>query len=122
MSLRYLNPQQYYRIVHLMNSKRDEREEYINTTIENIKEATKDLDIEAVIYGRPKHIYSIYRKMKDQRNSLEIYDLLAIRVLVDSIKIATPFLERFIQIEVSRFKRLYRGFQRRICISPSIQP
>ena len=50
-----------------MNSKRDEREEYINTTIENIKEATKDLDIEAVIYGRPKHIYSIYRKMKDQK-------------------------------------------------------
>ena len=70
-SLRYLNPQQYYRIVHLMNSKRDEREEYINTTIENIKEATKDLDIEAVIYGRPKHIYSIYRKMKDQKKQFK---------------------------------------------------
>ena len=86
-SLRYLNPQQYYRIVHLMNSKRDEREEYIATTIESLKEATKDLEIKAVIYGRPKHIYSIYRKMKDQKKQFsEIYDLLAIRVLVDSIK------------------------------------
>ncbi|WP_314110969.1 bifunctional (p)ppGpp synthetase/guanosine-3',5'-bis(diphosphate) 3'-pyrophosphohydrolase [uncultured Granulicatella sp.] len=86
-SLRYLNPQQYYRIVQLMDSKRDEREAYIHETVVNIEEATQELEIEAKIYGRPKHIYSIYRKMKDKKKEFnEIYDLLAIRVLVNSIR------------------------------------
>ena len=86
-ALRYLNPKQYYRIVHLMQSKRDEREAYVAETVEEIRVATEELDIYAEIYGRPKHIYSIYRKMVDQKKKFEeIYDLLAIRVIVDTIK------------------------------------
>jgi GTP pyrophosphokinase len=86
-ALRYLNPQQYYRIVHLMQSKRSEREAYIKETVEQIQDACNDLGIKAEIYGRPKHIYSIYRKMRDKKKEFnEIYDLSAVRVIVDSIK------------------------------------
>lgn len=87
ISLHYLNPQQYYRIVHLMNSKRGEREGYISEAISEIKAAIADLNVNYEIYGRPKHIYSIYKKMRDQHKQFsELYDLLAIRVVVDSIK------------------------------------
>ncbi|MSC10929.1 HD domain-containing protein, partial [Lactobacillus rhamnosus] len=75
LSLRYLNPQQYYRIAHLMNSKRTEREAYIQEAIEEIKKALADLHIKYEIYGRPKHIYSIYKKMRDKHKQFdELYD------------------------------------------------
>lgn len=87
LSLRYTNPQQFYRIVHLMDSRREDREQYIADSIGAINTAIDELEIKAEITGRPKHIYSIYKKMKTQKKQFdEIYDLLAIRVLVDSIK------------------------------------
>ncbi len=87
IALRYINPTAYYRIVKMMNTKRIEREEYIQTTIQNIYTSLEEIDVDAQVYGRPKHIYSIYRKMVDQQKEFEdIYDLLAIRVIVDTIK------------------------------------
>ncbi|GAA0295152.1 GTP pyrophosphokinase [Gracilibacillus halotolerans] len=86
-ALRYLNPQQYYRIVHLMKQKREEREMYIEEVMEQVQKQLNDVGIEADLSGRPKHLYSIYRKMMLQKKQFnEIYDLLAVRILVKSIK------------------------------------
>jgi len=86
-AFRYLNPQQYYRIVQLMKQKRDERESNIDEVMTEIAKELAKVKIKAEISGRPKHIYSTYRKMKTQHIEFnEIYDLLAVRVIVDSIK------------------------------------
>src|SRR5699024_249415 len=86
-AFRYLNPQQYYRIVQLMKQKRDERESNIDEVMTEIAKELEKVKIKAEISGRPKHIYSTYRKMKTQNIEFnEIYDLLAVRVIVDSIK------------------------------------
>lgn len=86
-ALRYLNPQQYYRIVQLMRQKREQRESYIDEVMTEVKSQLKDVKIEADISGRPKHLYSIYSKMVKQHKQFnEIYDLLAVRIIVNNIK------------------------------------
>lgn len=87
ISLRYLNPQQYYRIVNLMKRKRNEREDYLNNVMADIKLELDEVELKADLFGRPKHIYSIYKKMNVQEKQFnEIYDLLAVRITVESIK------------------------------------
>lgn len=87
LSLSYIDSEQYYHIASLMNMKREERISYVQKAVDQINDAIKDLELSHVdVYGRPKHIYSIYRKMVDKHKAFEeIYDLLAVRVLTDSI-------------------------------------
>lgn len=87
MSFHYLNPKAYYRIVNLMSLKRSEREKYIQDAIKILKNSLDSLGIKYEIYGRPKHIYSIYKKMINKHKDFnEIYDLLAVRVIVKTVK------------------------------------
>ena len=86
-SFRYLHPKEYYDLVEKIAKKRREREEYINKIINEIKGKTTELGIETQIEGRPKHFYSIYRKMKQQNKTVDqIYDLFAVRVIVNTVK------------------------------------
>lgn len=86
LSLRYIDPIGYYEIVDKISQKREEREEYINQIIEILQKKLDDLGIKAHIEGRAKHFYSIYRKMFMQNKTIdEIYDLFAVRVIVDTV-------------------------------------
>ncbi|HEY9898756.1 MAG TPA: bifunctional (p)ppGpp synthetase/guanosine-3',5'-bis(diphosphate) 3'-pyrophosphohydrolase [Pantanalinema sp.] len=88
MSLRYLHPDAYYKIAQFLGEKRDERERYIQEIVTSIEEELARVGVEqADVYGRPKHFYSIYQKMQSQSKEFsDIFDITAIRVLVDNIK------------------------------------
>lgn len=86
LSFRYLEPDKYYDLVDQMKQKRQAREDIVNDTMEQLTKALGDAGIKADIKGRPKHFYSIYKKMKkDNRDLSQIYDLLAVRVIVDTV-------------------------------------
>ncbi len=87
LALRYLDPEGYYDLVGRIAKKRQEREGELEEIMKTLRERLNEVGIHAEIQGRPKHFYSIYQKMKRQGEDLsEIYDLVAVRVIVDSIK------------------------------------
>ncbi len=86
LSLRYLDPVAYEEIRNGINQKRDEREQYVVTIIDTLEKRLSELGIKAQVTGRAKHFYSIFRKMYAQNKTLEeIYDLFAVRIIVDSV-------------------------------------
>ncbi len=87
LCLRYLEPDVYYELVEHVKQKRRERQIYISEAVRMIEEEFDELEIHASISGRAKHFYSIYKKMKrDNKEIGEIYDLSAVRILVDDVK------------------------------------
>jgi len=87
LAFRYMQPDEYFQLVDKLAKKRRERENFINRIIWILQDYLSEASIEAEIQGRPKHLYSIYNKMQSQDKDLnEIYDLTAVRIIVDNVK------------------------------------
>ena len=87
LSLKYLEPEVYYDLVDKIAIRKSVRERYIQSIVDEVGEHIRNVGIEAKIDGRIKHFFSIYKKMKNQDKTLDqIYDLFAVRIIVDSVK------------------------------------
>ena len=86
LGFRHYNPEEYRRIACLLDEKREERLEYIERFLVQLKAAVRQAGIECDVAGRPKHIYSIYRKMVKKKLDFDgLYDIRAVRVLVNTV-------------------------------------
>ncbi|RCW43789.1 MULTISPECIES: bifunctional (p)ppGpp synthetase/guanosine-3',5'-bis(diphosphate) 3'-pyrophosphohydrolase [unclassified Halanaerobium] len=87
LAFRYIQPDMYYELSQKVQANRKQRENDIQQAIDTLKDTLKKQNIEAEIYGRPKHLYSIYNKMQRKEVEFdEIYDLTAVRVLVENVR------------------------------------
>ncbi len=87
LSFKYLHPEEYHDIVTGLDKKREERLKFIEKIQIDLENEIKDQGIKAEVTGRAKHLYSIYRKMqRDNKNLDQIYDLFALRILVEDVK------------------------------------
>ena len=87
LSVRYLEPELYKKIARLLDERRADREQYIADVLAQLKQVLGQAGVKAEVTGRPKHIYSIINKMKrKQVDFSELYDVRAVRILVDDIK------------------------------------
>ena len=86
LCLKYLEPESYNYLVTNIHEKLEERKTFVNTVVEELKQLLKESGVKGEVFGRPKHFYSIYKKMKKQGKTLDqIYDLSAVRVIVATI-------------------------------------
>ncbi|MBP3421983.1 MAG: bifunctional (p)ppGpp synthetase/guanosine-3',5'-bis(diphosphate) 3'-pyrophosphohydrolase [Lachnospiraceae bacterium] len=87
LALKYLEPEVYYDLVDKIAARKSEREKYVQDIVDEVSKHIKNAGIKAKIDGRVKHFFSIYRKMKNQNKTIDqIYDLFAVRIIVDSVK------------------------------------
>ena len=87
LSLKYWKPEVYYNLVRDLNRRKTEREEFVQQIVAEVSKHMKNAHIEAKVYGRVKHFFSIYKKMVNQDKTIDqIYDLFAVRILVDTVK------------------------------------
>lgn len=87
LSLKYLEPDAYYDLVEKVSLRKGERAEYVQSLVNDVSKHIKQAEIQADVYGRAKHFFSIYKKMVNQNKTIDqIYDLFAVRILVDTIK------------------------------------
>lgn len=87
IALKYLHPEEFRDLQEKVKQRKSQREETINIVISEIEESLEDMDLKYEIYGRAKHFYSIYKKMKYQNKQIdEIFDLIAVRIIVDTVK------------------------------------
>lgn len=87
LSLKYLEPEAYYDLVEKIALRKSAREKYVQDIVDEVTEHIMNAEIEAQIDGRVKHFFSIYKKMKNQNKTIDqIYDLFAVRIIVDSVK------------------------------------
>ena len=87
LSLKYLKPDVYYDLVDKVSLRKSEREEFVNGIVKQVKKHMDDAGIKAQVAGRIKHFFSIYKKMVNQDKTIDqIYDLFAVRILVDTVK------------------------------------
>ena len=86
LCLKYLEPEKYYTLVELINTSLDERQKLVSLVVNELEGLLNESGIKGEVFGRPKHLYSIYKKMKGKHLAFEeIYDLIAVRVIVNSI-------------------------------------
>ena len=87
LSLKYLKPEVYYDLVHKVALRKSEREQFVGAIVKEVKKHMDDANIKAQVDGRVKHFFSIYKKMVNQDKTIDqIYDLFAVRILVDTVK------------------------------------